>query len=1243
MKGDFTRNTFRKEDHYSRVLQQQGRVQLDADWNELNDIFLHRSRTTRYDVIGPACGPENDAGFEITAAGDRLFIGTGRYYVNGIFVELDSEEGQAVNFLEQIDSPTAVLPTTPGRYRAILDVWERHITALEEPYIREVALGGPDTATRTRIMAQVRLIPAVQDEACDDFVPGPSPAEADARGMLSVRSTIADESPNPCQVPPSAGYRRLENQLYRVDIHDGGAVGTATFKWSRENGAVISQIESRDGDNLVVATPGRDENLGFKGTDWIEITDDHQEMAGEAGVLVQLTSAVGKVLTVDPSTFDGASTLAVAVDSLDAASRKVRRWESPATPITTGSFIALEDGVEIQFEPPGDGFRSGDYWIIPARTNTGDVEWPKDDQNTPIPQPPRGIDHYLAPLALLTLVPGGNWTDIVDCRCLFPPLSDLPDQAGCCCCTVTVGDGSYSTGAFTDIQQAIDAVLEETAGKRPLEVCLLPGVYRLKETLRIENARLKIKGCGEQTQIIGPPGRPVLLADRCDITLEALAIRATAPEGAVILTRCQSSEILDCVIHNEGTPPAGGDAPPVEIERIDRPFISPRSKNAGSEIDAYERELIGRRISRYLPVEKAVRPSAVAYAPAVAIRETKGIAIHDNHLSGYPSVALQAKDGHVNRNRMTDGGLWIQDGTAFIKVEENQILKGYGPGVLLGGVRQAEHLASTSAGVETVSIARNQILLMGDSGIASATEIDGIAGLGDLEDIRITGNHIEGCGERPLADLDGEGVGGIVLKNGSQIRIADNVIRHNGSQRQTACGILVEDCEEVSILDNAVEENGASETTAVVCIDFRDRKEAKGETPLEEKTARFENHKEEDGARWRIESNVMGIEQGAGLRCQPGLRITLAEPTNQLDLQLIGSEALIRVLDAAGKELEKTSNTPENIQVPWTATFRHSGMAVVDIAPAERLWLQQVCIGGVVGYQAGIAALFVYGDDFRPPQDNSPFYTHEPGRSALAVQGNTVVTPAGQALWVVGAGQMIITGNELVSRDEFTQPVPEEASHDKDLDAFWLKVAQVGRCASIINLGIALEFADLLVNAGFAARASSLSSSTLGAAVNFGREVLPGLLQFNDNQVLFYTGAAEKRLVYPSCFVLSFDDVSFQDNQIRSSAENGLQIADAVVVAATTRATNNRFTETFTSAFASLLSFAMMNTTAGNIATHCIFAFAQAGNILNAGNQIAIKQNCGQFGAGVASFVPSMTLMDASDFAFATGGNPKNG
>ena len=91
MKGDFSRMTFDASKHFSRVLMQQGRVQLDADWNEQTAILLHYMQTLAKDLIGAHGGPGEDSGFEIkslaTASSDDFGIGKGRYYVDGILSE----------------------------------------------------------------------------------------------------------------------------------------------------------------------------------------------------------------------------------------------------------------------------------------------------------------------------------------------------------------------------------------------------------------------------------------------------------------------------------------------------------------------------------------------------------------------------------------------------------------------------------------------------------------------------------------------------------------------------------------------------------------------------------------------------------------------------------------------------------------------------------------------------------------------------------------------------------------------------------------------------------------------------------------------------------------------------------------------------------------------------------------------------------------------------------------------------
>jgi hypothetical protein len=74
------------------------------------------------------------------------------------------------------------------------------------------------------------------------------------------------------------------------------------------------------------------------------------------------------------------------------------------------TWIELEDGVQVQFQPGGQ-YNTGDYWLIPARTVSGDIEWPGG--NNPSPLPPHGIVHHYAPLAL---VYGDKQCD---CRCKF--------------------------------------------------------------------------------------------------------------------------------------------------------------------------------------------------------------------------------------------------------------------------------------------------------------------------------------------------------------------------------------------------------------------------------------------------------------------------------------------------------------------------------------------------------------------------------------------------------------------------------------------------------------------------------------------------------------------------------------------------------------------------------------------------------------------------------------------------------
>ncbi len=248
MKGDFSRRTFDPRKHYSGVQMQQGRVQLDAEWNEQSDILGHRRETEAQDVIGDHGAPLHEAGFHVVADcahlteeeqalegnqsppdlhedGRDFFISAGRYYVDGILCESE----RIVTYRDQPDLPDPPDLPESGQCLVYLDVWQRHITALDDSAIREVALGGPDTATRVQTIWQVKCWLDTDSKAdclntfdrflTQSLVPIPPLAE---RPGMSARVRPAGTDADPCIIPPSAGYRGLENQLYRVEVHHPG-------------------------------------------------------------------------------------------------------------------------------------------------------------------------------------------------------------------------------------------------------------------------------------------------------------------------------------------------------------------------------------------------------------------------------------------------------------------------------------------------------------------------------------------------------------------------------------------------------------------------------------------------------------------------------------------------------------------------------------------------------------------------------------------------------------------------------------------------------------------------------------------------------------------------------------------------------------------------------------------------------------------------------------------------------------
>jgi hypothetical protein len=417
MKGNFSRFTFNRRKHYSGVLLQQGRVQLDADWNEQLDIASHLRRRAVTDLLGAAGAPAAGGGFGITVEGGEIRIGAGDFWLDGLLVENDAD----TDINSQPFPPGIVVPTAPDGnfladlYVAYLDVWERHITALEDPELLEPALGGPDTATRRQTVWQVKLQPTSQDTACADLT-GFNPLGTVVSPTLAARTVGAVES----------------NRLYRVEVHRGsGDPNGPTFKWSRDNGAFAARIENPAQLEIVLlAQLEQDAAEGFAAGEWVEVTDEERMLRGEPGTFARLAAVSGQRLTVEgwPDPNDPVPDLGT--------NPIVRRWDNqpesdePITvPVDNDGYLPLEGGLEIKFGSIGAQYTTGDYWLVPVRAQAG-VLWPTEATGEPLFQPPDGVEHHYVSLALLRLdVPAAGaetgWSLIEPCRKVFQPLGEV--------------------------------------------------------------------------------------------------------------------------------------------------------------------------------------------------------------------------------------------------------------------------------------------------------------------------------------------------------------------------------------------------------------------------------------------------------------------------------------------------------------------------------------------------------------------------------------------------------------------------------------------------------------------------------------------------------------------------------------------------------------------------------------------------------------------------------------------------
>jgi Family of unknown function (DUF6519)/Right handed beta helix region len=869
---DVSRSRFDPLKDFESVLLQQGRLLLDADFNEYTAMVERRRRAETLDLT--SYGPDPDQvhsawvprltpdAFRITASGGALTIGRGRMYVDGLLAENHGEapygfdpmlaERTGTTDTSYDGQPYVLTPDalpSGGPHLAYLDVWQREVTHLEEPGLVEVAVG-VDTTARLQTVWQVRLLENIGDVSCDsadEDIPGWLDLIRSSAGRLTTGTVPVDPEFDPCELPPTEGFRGSENQTYRVEVHEGGAPGSATFKWSRDNASVAMLVDEMVSPTVLRLTSlGKDDVLRVSTGHWVEILDDRYELAQRPGVIRKVTvdEAARTITFAGPLPTDLRP-----ADAEEAAARhlRVRRWDQSdptgliTIPASASATIPLEHGIVVSFSIEGTGgqFRSGDYWIFAARTANTSIEILDA-------APPLGTHHHYARLGIVDFP-----DSVTDCRVHWPPVFEGGEKS--CDCTVCVTADSHSSGTFT-IQEAVDQV-KEGGGT----VCLGPGLYRLDRPVRISEARsLRLHGQGWRTVLLQTGSGPgIVIDDSLGVTVEDLAV--IAPEfgevGMVAVSTGGATGVGMALMNNAGVTiqrcgiaqlGRGGREATGEAEEAEFPSVAglsvgrgPAIAMSGFQIQTRIREnvlaagvgILG--LSGFLTEGEAGRFAATAPRRSLT---TANLFIDDNvMLCALRGVSLEGLMTHLAETRISrnlvagcsDGGIVTLGsvvrggfGASHLAIERNTLMN----------ARDAIVVGTDDTRIEENDVGGVSRKETGD-GIVLAS---GLRGSG-LKRCRVTGNRVTAVGGAGVAirggvvsalikdnTIEGSRTGGIVMDADSEAEdlvVESNHLLNIAAEEEEAegalAGIRLRNTVRATVVGNSVIGVGRSSRRAV--------------------------------------------------------------------------------------------------------------------------------------------------------------------------------------------------------------------------------------------------------------------------------------------------------------------------------------------------------------------------------------------------------------------------------------------
>jgi Family of unknown function (DUF6519) len=501
MRGDFSRSGLADIANFEAVLQQQGRVLTDADWNDQTWLSDRWRRDTARAAIGgdmaavPASSPDALAVVGATVSGNDITVAVnpGPVWAGGLFAEFRGAGAGAKQRVTPYLGPPSdgAAPGAAGtRDAVVLELWREEISAFQVPdQLIEPALGGVDTTARIWHGLALRLLRLESGQGCDE-IGDRLDDDLASRRRLTVSLEPTQVSNGDCPVVIGGGYSGFEHDLYRVEIADVDG-GAAMFKYSRFNGGLVGRGTFDAAVKKVTIRANRQPILrsGLQSF-YLEAFQPIPDRGSpeRTSALAEEWRLVygGRAVLASDSEIDLTEDLFGTVPDTGGQSLFFRLWDD-VLPVAdfTGAPVELRDGIQIGFGAAGPS-RPGDYWTFPVRA--GDVGNPElliDDA------PPAGPERVRVLLGVLrwgadtTVTRDDN--EIEDCRRVFRPLSDL---APGCCVPVAPGD---------DLPRAIRRIRRQGGGC----LCLLPGEHRLHEPLRLAGATdVCIEGFGLASRLV---------------------------------------------------------------------------------------------------------------------------------------------------------------------------------------------------------------------------------------------------------------------------------------------------------------------------------------------------------------------------------------------------------------------------------------------------------------------------------------------------------------------------------------------------------------------------------------------------------------------------------------------------------------------------------------------------------------------------------------------------------------------